>query len=57
LGFEVFTVLSLTMFSIKLLFLGDPVIRDIYTQRRIFAPPPPWPACVDLNKAAIQKER
>ena len=45
------------MFSIKLLFLGDPVIRDIYTQRRIFAPPPPWPACVDLNKAAIQKER
>jgi len=57
LGFEAFTVLLLTIFSIDCYFWGDRVIRDISAHRHIFAPPPPSLARVYQNKAASQKER
>ena len=44
-------------FQLNCYFWGDRVIWDISAHRRIFAPPPPWPARVYWIKAAMQKER
>ena len=45
------------LFLIKLLFWGERLICDyISAHRHIFAPSPPPPASVDLNRAATQKE-
>jgi hypothetical protein len=44
-------------FQLNRYFWGNRVIHDILAHRRIFAPPPPSPARVYRNKAAMQKER
>jgi hypothetical protein len=54
--FDNFPYHSLTIFSIKLLFLDHRVIWDISVHRRNFAPPPQPPARVKQDRAATQKE-
>jgi hypothetical protein len=55
-----FAILQLSrspFFQLNSCIWGHRATRDISAHRRIFAPPPSWPARVDYNKAAMQKER
>jgi hypothetical protein len=54
--FHAFSVVSLTFFSIKMLFSGYRAIRDITAHRWFFSPPTLPPVRVYYNKALTKKE-